>query len=97
MMRGTLRDACLSFLLAWESAKGERGYGWKSVDMYWDRWKDGGRFCCAYICSSPLQAVRPRSPAIPYCLAVRNRWMRLRTKLPSGVFTNKVQKLEEKR
>jgi len=33
MMRGTLRDACLSFLLAWESAKRERGYAWKSVDM----------------------------------------------------------------
>lgn len=33
MIRGTLSDDCLSFLLARESVEGEGRYAWKGMDM----------------------------------------------------------------
>ena len=56
MICGTLCDACFSFLLARESAKGEEVYAWKRMDMCHDQCKDGRTtsLCLDMLLSLPL-------------------------------------------
>ena len=55
---GALRDTCLSFVLAQEPAKGEKGNAWKSMDMCRDRWKnrESNLLCLYALMSLPLAA-----------------------------------------